>query len=239
MKKGIDNFLTKEAEKEKQEVRVACDMFYPNEVLAEFGYSSDSSIAEELYAMSQVSESTTLQFLTQNQLEEECILIKDNVKQGRAENIEIRFDQMTQLFERKKYPLEKTVLRICTWDDGAESRYIFIKDGNTLALRVFIGGENAMAIMAIRNGEGKVGYIRLSQFHLLSIRENLDPQKEIGLVTSYIWLTAKVFSSVVLACNLAPIKCLLLSDWLQTEWQKAKEISMQFPEEMPGGDVDG
>lgn len=239
MSKNLEDFLFKEMEKEKQEVQAVCSVFYPDGVLADFLFSSDKDIAKSLIAQSQAITTATSPDLTQEQLEEQCHLIQGNVKQGKADNIEVRLDQMAQLFEKKKHSLWKTALRINVWDDDVGSRCIFIKDDSTLDFRVFIGGENAVAIAATRNEEGEVRYTRLSEFHLLSFRENSDSQKEVGLVTSYIWLSAKIFTSVIFAYNLDPIKNLILSDWLQSEWQRAKEAGEQLSDEMPGGDANG
>lgn len=75
------------------------------------------------------------------------------------------------------------------------------------------------------------------EFHLLSLRENPDPRKEIGLMASYLSLTAKVFTSIIFASSLDPIKNLLLSEWLQSEWQRAKDAASKSVNEATGGEV--
>ena len=63
-----------------------------------------------------------------------------------------------------------------------------------------------MAIMATQNEQGEEKYIRLSEFHLFSIQKNSDTGKDAGLITSYMWLTARVYSSIFLGHSFEPIR---------------------------------
>ena len=81
---------------------------------------------------------------------------------------------------------------------------------------VFLGGEEGQGILAIKRDDEKVTFVRVSEFHMLAISENSEPNREVGLITSYLWITAKVSSSVIIGENLTPIKNLLCVDGLKT-----------------------
>ena len=113
--------------------------------------------------------------------------------------------------------------------------YLYVKDGDTVDAMVFIGGENILAFLATKDENGKEKFIRLSEFHLLSYHENTDPKKEVGLLTSFVWPGVNIYSSVLFAWNLLPVKNLLLSEWLQNEWQRMKDAADQSANQIEGG----
>ena len=91
-----------------------------------------------------------------------------------------------------------TVVKILPMDTSAQDyTFIFIKSGDTLDASVFLGGDNASGIMVIKDENGEECFLRISEFHLLSLRENPNPRKEVGLMTSFLWLTAKVYTSII------------------------------------------
>jgi len=96
-----------------------------------------------------------------------------------------------------------------------------------------------VGIMLIRDENGDDYFLRLSEFHMLSLRTDPDPHKEVGLMTSFVWLSAKVYTSVVVAPSLDPIKNLLLSEALLAEWQRAKDAASKPSGEEGGGDRNG
>lgn len=227
------------AEMEAKKVETIREEFYPNGTLAEISFSSDPNVLANMVAKAQAPDILEQQPMTQEQMEEHCIRIRENVKMGKVENFEIRFDQMAQMFSGKKYELGNTICKIRTCTGDTSPTFLFFKEGSSLSVRVFIEGENATAIMAIRGEKEGDYFIKLSEFHMVSFQKNPDPRKEVGLVTSYVWLTARVYSSVVFALTLDPIKNLLLSEWLQAEWKRAKEVDKPLPSETAGGDVNG
>lgn len=90
------------------------------------------------------------------------------------------------------------------------------------ACLIFIGGKEGQAILAIKNDDEKITFIRLSELHILSVSKNSEPGKEVGLMVSYLWITVKFFSSVIIGENLAPIKNLLCVDGLKISQDNEK-----------------
>ncbi len=224
---------------EGRKVQAVKEEFYPNGILADISVSSDKNILANVIAKAQVSSISAQESMAQEQMAEHCIQVRENVKKSKSDSVEIQFDLMTQMFLGRRFELGNTICKVCTYAGDTSPTFIFFKRGSSLDVRLFIGGENAVAVMAIRNDKDQDYFIRLSEFHMVSFQENTDPRKEVGLVTSYVWLTARVYSSVVLASTLDPIKSLLLSEWLQTEWQKVKDAGEQSSKELSGGDGNG
>lgn len=151
-------------------------------------------------------------------------------------NIEIQLNRGRQLSERTNLPLGNTVVKLLPMD-STEPKYFYIKAGSALDGLIFLGGDNSWAIMAIKDGEGHDHFLQLAELHMLSVQENIDPRKETGLMTSYSWLTGKVFSSIITSFNLDPVKNLLLSGWFESEWQRARAAKEQSYNEVKEGNA--
>lgn len=124
---------------------------------------------------------------SQEQLLEKCQQIRDNVRQGKTDNIEIQFRKGRQLSDKQVFPLGNTVVKMLPMDTNTQDyTFIFIKSGDTLDASVFLGGDNASGIMVIKDENGEEYFLRISEFHLMSLRENPDLRKEVGLMTSFL-----------------------------------------------------
>ena len=234
-KSGLDNFLIQEMNQNYEKAAAQVNMFYPDGSLANITPSSEKAPLAPLLA--QAKQPPAPQTPTQEQLLEKCQHIRDNIKQGKTGNIEIQFCRGRQLSDKQIFPLGNTVVKILPMDTSAQDyTFIFIKSGDTLDASVFLGGDNASGIMVIKDENGEECFLRISEFHLLSLRENPNPRKEVGLMTSFLWLTAKVYTSIIFATNLFPVKNLLLSEWLQKEWQRAKDSASNPSSEIVGGE---
>lgn len=223
-------------EEEKREVESELCKFYPNGTIANISPSSEEQPLASL--LQQAKNPPSPQALTQEQMKEVCLQIRSYVLQGKPSNAECQLHKGRQLSDRHEFPLGNTVVKILPMDTF-EPKYLFIKAGDILNASVFLGGDNAAGIMVIQDENGNDYFLRLSEFHLLSLREHPDPHKEIGLITSYVWLTAKVYSSILFSYSLDPIKNLLLSDRLQSEWQRAKDAASKSANEVEGGESNG
>lgn len=233
--KQIDRMAQMALQNEK-EANAATSTFYLNGVIAPFSFSPEQNPFAPL--LTQVKTPPVPQTPTQEQLTELCQLIRTDVKQGKPGSIEIQLNKGRQLSDKNIFPLGNTVVKLRTMD-ADEPIYLFIKADDTLDAAVFLGGDNATGIIVIKDEKGEEHFLRLSEFHLLSLRENPDPRKEIGLMTSYLYLTAKVYTSIIFATNLFPVKNLLLSECLQKEWQRAKDSAAKSSDEIAGGECNG
>lgn len=221
-------------EQESAKVRSEVNEFYPNGILADYSLSSEADPLTPLLAQAKMPPDP--QSPTQDQLAEQCLAVRNNVKGGGTGNIEIQLNWGRQLSERTILPLGNTVVKLLPMG-STEPKYFYIKAGSTLDGLIFLGGDNSGAIMVIKDENGHDYFLQLAEFHLLSIQENTDPRKETGLMTSYSWLTGKVFSSIIMSFSLDPVKNLLLSGWLESEWQKAKAAKEQSHNEAKEGDA--
>lgn len=211
--------------------------FYQDGVAAEFAYSSEASPLESITTRAK-TQLNNPHIPSQEQLAEQCRSIRADVKAGKSGNIEIRLNQGRQLSDRVDFLLGNTAVKVLPWD-ADKSEFIFIKAGDTLDTIIFIGGEKSWAIMLLKDENGHDFFLRLAEFHMLSIQEKTDPRQETGLMSSYSWLTGKVFTSTIISANLDPVKNLLVSSWLEQEWQRAKEAKEHSSNELKGGDANG
>lgn len=233
-KLSLDDRIFQTVMQGQETAREATNIFYPGGVIAPFSFPSEQPSLSHLLAQAKAPPKPP--DLSPEQLAENCRLIRDNVKQGKINNVEVQLHKGRQLSEKREFPLGNTAIKIRSIGSD-EPEYFFIKAGDTLDSSIFLGEDNA-GILLIRDEDGDDCFLRLSEFHMLSLRENPDPRKEVGLVTSYLWLTADVFTSVICAFSLDPIKNLLLSDWLRSEWQRAEDAA-STSSGADGGEIHG
>ena len=183
-------------------------------------------------------ESPYTQGLTQHQLQarlrEYCYEVRECIKLGRRNNIEVQLHKGRQMSDKQEFPLGDTVVKIRPMGVDKPS-YYFIKAGDTLDTSIFLGDDLESGVMLIRDDKSNDYYLRLSEFHLLSLRNNPNSHGEVGLMTSFVWAVARASSSVVYAHTLAPIKMLLLSEWFQMGRQQAKDAAPEFSNKAIGG----
>ena len=58
-----------------------------------------------------------------------------------------------------------------------------------------------------------------------------------AILTSYNWLTKKVYTTVFSGADYLPILSLLLSDWIQEQWKRAKDAATESSIKEIGGDT--
>lgn len=218
-------------DREQAMIQQEINSFYPNGFLAEFSFSSEGNPFSELQASEQ-------KVFSQEQMATECAIIRARVQAKKPNNIEVRFNEGSHYFNGVKHPLGTTIAKFRAMDSG-EFTYLYVKDGDTVDAMTFIGGDNILAFLATKDKNGNEKFIRLSEFHLLSYHESTDPKKEVGLLTSFVWPGVKIYSSVLFTWNLFPVKNLLLSEWLQAEWQRMKDAAGQPANQIEGGVENG
>jgi len=175
---------------------------------------------------------------SQEKMEEECRQIKDNVSQGKSENIEIRLDKHIQLYMGQITDLGMTIIKFGFFDISLPS-CIFYRYDDKLKARVYIGGDNAWGYLVTKDENGAECFTRLRDFHMLSTPPNPDPRKDLGMITSYTWLNAKVYTSKIYSYDLIPLQNLILSEWLQSQWQQAKDAREKSLNDNEGEDNNG
>lgn len=208
-----------------REVENQVSIFYEDGERAEI--TSTPDIDPFITIFSGLRKDTTPQTFTEDQMREKCFQIRENVKLGKPDNIEINFTKMLQRSNGSDHDLHNTVIKALAMDADTPV-YLHLIKGDILTSLIFIGGDDAQAFLVTQGEDNRDTIVRLSEFHLLSISENSTPEKEIGLLTSYSWMGAQVHTSVVIGMSLNPIKNLLLSEGLRTgssEKQKPEDIT--------------
>lgn len=216
---------------EREKAKAAASIFYPDGIIAPFLIASKQNPFASLLTQAKALPASLSP--TQEQQTEFCKLIRANVKQGKPENIEVQLNKGRQMFDGKLFPLGNTVVKLRIGLN--DPNYFFIKAGDTLNASVFLSTDARVAIMLLEDENGDDYFLPLSEFQLLSLQEDPDPRKEVGLITSFVCLTSQVFTSILLAPSLDPIKNLLLSELLLAEWQRAQEALLQLDTEVTGG----
>lgn len=229
-KKFLDK-LMKIQEKEEIEVKKQVGLFYEDGERMEITTSSDKDPFTTIF--SGLRKDTTPQTFTENQMLEKCSQIREYVKRGKPDNIEINFTKMLQRSNGSDHDLHNTLIKALAMDADTPV-YLHIIKGDILTSLIFIGGDDAQAFLVTKDEDNRDTIVRLSEFSLLSISENSTPEREVGMMTSYSWMGAKVHTSIIMGMNLDPIKTLLVSEGLRninTGTQKTNEIARSNTDE--------
>lgn len=217
-KKAKKSAMLRLMEKEERMVKSEVSEFYPDGVRADMDHPSDQDPFSQIISTVEKREDQPTPVLTEEQMQENCFQIRNNVKNCKANNMEINFVEGTLRYEGNKYEFGSTVVKAVA-QGAAKAVYLHLKKGDAVNSLVFIGGDNRQAFLVTKN-DNKTEFIKLEEFHLLSISENSTPEREIGLIVSYLWLTKEDYFSIIMGYNLYPIKNLLLVDELRRENDK-------------------
>ncbi len=235
MKKKYDNAeikfidrLMKKYDQEGKDIKYQVSEFYEAGEHAEITSTPDKDPFAGILLT--IRKTPVPQLLTEIEMREKCLKIRENVKQCKPDNIELNFIQGVQKFKGNNHKLDNTVIKAIA-KDADTPVYLHIRKSDVLNSLVFIGGDDALAFLVTKGLNGEDCVVSLSEFHLLSISENSTPEKEIGLMTSYSWMGAKVHSSVIMGMNLEPIKNLLLSEGLRTMSNEGQKLSATSKED--------
>lgn len=230
-KKKADKVFN-ELDEHLMNLRTAFEGFYDDYgSLNNFNYSSEENPFDEIMK----KENPPSQ--SQEEMMEECLKIKTYVSQAKLKNIEIRLDKHDQKYGGQTTAYGMTIIRARSFDNDMQS-CIYYKDDDSLQARVYIGGDNYRGYLVTKGEDGEFHFTKLREFHLLSTTQNPDPRKDFGLITSYTWLTG-IYTSMFMSYSLMPIKNLILSDWLQSEWQRAKDAREKSLDDKVGDNKNG
>lgn len=166
--------------------------------------------------VTKIREDPDLQTFTDEKMYEQCVQIKENEKQGKAENIVISFVHGKLKHQGSSYDLDSAVIKAVIFNTN-EPIFFHYRKGDSLNALIFVGGDEAQAYALTKDETGKEAFLRFSEFHLLSISTNSFPGNESGCMVSYLWYTAKVCMSVIMGSNLDAIKNLLLSEVIKAQ----------------------
>ncbi len=212
-KKEKKNAVLKMMEEEERMVKKEVSEFYPDGVRADMDHSPDQDPFTQIISTVEKGQDQSTSLFTEEQMQGMCFQIRDNVMACKPDNMEINFVEGILRFKGKKYELGSTVVKAVAMD-ASKAVYLHMKKEDTVSSLVFIGGDNGQAFLVTKDDD-KTVFIRLEEFHLLSISENSIPEREIGLMVSYLWITTEIYFSIIMGNNLDPIKNLLLVEELR------------------------
>lgn len=157
----------------------------------------------------------------QRDIVDECKQIHSNTRVGDVGSVEVHLDSLTHHYGGAHLPLGKTCIRLCVAEEEAEPIFIFLLEEKPLPVRIFLGGKNSCAFLAISDEDSAEYVVPLVQFHMLSVSENSQPGREVGLITSFIkGAPDGVYSTPILANDLTAIKSIILADLLAVTLKK-------------------
>lgn len=225
IKKAEEKFLNKvmkALEKEELAVIEQVTTFYENGERVEM---ISPSIKDPFAAIfDALRKDTPPHDFTEEQMKKKCFQIRDYVKQGKPDNIEINLMKMIQRSNGSNHNLHNTLIKVLA-KDATTPIYIHLTKDDVLTSLLFIGGDDSQAFLVTENENNKETVVMLSEFNLLSISENSTPEREVGLMTSYSWLGTKVHSSIIVGMNLNPVKNLLGLEGLRSINKSTQKIN--------------
>lgn len=191
--------------------------------------SSNRSIFANYYSLPEKREASGT--LTEEQMKQECLQIREYIKNGKPANIEIDFSKGTHISKDGRRKLKETVIKAISLNDESQEFHFFhIGKDEIYDFAVFIGGDNLNAFLLIKEEDSIESVTQLSEFYLLSIFKKNESVWEAGLMTSYSWVGGYVSSGTVTSVNLGPIEVMFMSDWLRKK-TNANQEQKDIPED--------
>lgn len=230
MSKKMKNNFWKEQEREYEAIKSKVSEFYDAYDVGELTFSSSASSFADLLKLEESAlnqESFTEEEIEKREqqkqeMEDACLEILNNVNLAKPENLIISLDKRVQISHNPPLDLGDVVLKIVPLS-AHKPIYIYSPAEDRMFARVYIGGNNVSAFFIVRDLHGEEHIIPLSEFHMLSLQKNPQRKKEVALMTSFLWMRARVYTSTILSYNLDPVKNLLMADFLREEWEKQKD----------------
>ena len=221
---NMNKFLTM-MEQEGQQVEYACSMFYPDGTISpDLIYTSDPEASKKI--LDKLCWLGSSPQPDVKSLKEQCLKIQEKALSGEDDQAIVSLDLGKLIIHNQSYKFGNTLIKVQSTASNTSPAYIFFKEGSTLLSRIYLSNSNSDGVMAILNEENEEVFIRLAECHVLSIQEKSEARREIGLMLSFTRAIRHVYFSIIMALNLDPIKNLLLSEWLTSECEKAKEGNM-------------
>ena len=221
---NMNKFLTM-MEQEGQQVEYVCSMFYPDGTISpDLIYTSDPEASKKILDKLCWQGSSPQPGV--KSLKEQCLKIQEKALSGEDDQAIVSLDLGKLIIHNKSYKFGNTLIKVQSTASNTSPAYIFFKEGSTLLSRIYLSNSNSDGVMAILNEENEEVFIRLAECHVLSIQEKSEARREIGLMLSFTRAIRHVYFSIIMALNLDPIKNLILSEWLTSECEKAKEGNM-------------
>lgn len=217
-KKNREKVLLKEANKQREEIDREISGFYEDGILANAQLVSVTEPFTQFYTT--LRDKLVDQSLSDDEMEKRCSQIRNKVKKGTLDSIEINLMKGVHRYKGIDYSLGDAIIKVLPWN-AQKPEYLYMRAEDTAEALIFLGGDDAQAFLVIKDEKGAISYVRLEEFHLLSIQETPD-HEEVGLMTSFVWVTARVYSTVVKGLNLHPIKNLLLAESFQNKIEKER-----------------
>lgn len=139
-------------------------------------------------------------------LEEQCLKIQSKALSGKDDQAIVSLDRGKFITHIKSYEFGNTLIKIRNPTSNTSPAYIFVKEGSTLWVRIYLSKDYSDGVMVILNGAEKVVYVSLAECHVLPIQEKSDVRREVGLMLSFTRAIRHLYFSIIMALNLDPIQ---------------------------------
>jgi len=150
--------------------------------------------------------------MTEMEMYENCIEIRNRVARFEAENLMVRLDIKKQYHLKNTQELGDMFIKICFWDEE-EPLYLFIRRETCVRIMFCVSGLENKAFLLFIDEEKKTRCLRIKEFYLLSVVK--EDKGQWGILTSYSWFSGHLNTNTIQAINLIPVVDLLLADWFR------------------------
>lgn len=164
-----------------------------------------------------------------------CFDIHENVMAGCHGNLEIELDHRVQYSEDGEIPLENTAIVATPMSIESPSVVLISVPGAPANIRLYAATDiqrNAAFMVYQDPDNGKEIAIPLVTVKMLSIGQDNQPEKEFGLMTSYLFWTGKLYSSELMARDISVIKQVFWEDLLREVWKQEPKARLTLKEEV-------
>ncbi|MBQ9927327.1 MAG: hypothetical protein IJO65_05075 [Lachnospiraceae bacterium] len=208
IKKSIEELIFQAFEREQKEVEKQLEEMREAIARGELVVTGKSFMDAILCS----SKNTTYYEIDWREIKSRCEDIRGRINRSEPENVEIRFNTMSQLYLNKEKRLVDTYVKIWTMD-GMEPLFLFLTNDALINALVFLGGAKKEAFLVFIDDEKTTHYVQLKEFYLLSIIQQED--RSWGLITSYSWFSARVSTNTIQGDALNSVVDLFLADWFR------------------------
>lgn len=208
IKKSIEELIFQAFEREQKEVEKQLDEMREAVARGELVVTGKSFMDAILCE----DKNTTYCEIDWREIKSKCEDIRDRIKRSESENVEIRFNTMSQLYLNKEKRLADTYVKIWAMN-GMEPLYLFLTKDALINALVFLGGAKKEAFLVFIDNEKTTHYVQLKEFYLLSVVQQED--RSWGLITGYSWFSSHVSTNTIQGDALNSVVDLFLADWFR------------------------
>lgn len=205
----------------------------PIEILSSHVHGSDKEIDEERLAKEEKpmpNPLSPLPTLSVEQIQEKCLEIYKNTKEGMDGNTVIHFIKRIQAWDNDVFDMGETIVKAKILGEEQEA-VIYFGEGTEFNVGIYIGSEKnekkKQAFAVVKEISGDETYFELEEYHQLTISiHSKAKESEVGIFTSFSKNTEELHLGIIDGYpNLKPIKHILYHDCVNLKNDKYPKLS--------------